>query len=159
MKDKIIECYTDGGSRRNGQTNNVCGWGVYLKYGDYEKKISGGVIHSTNNIMELTAILEGMKAIKNKNIKTIIYSDSQYSINCLIKWFDGWKRNNWRTSDKKPVKNRDLIIALDKERNKFRDIYFQKVKGHNGIEGNEIVDSLCNMEMDKLEKEILLNSY
>lgn len=89
MKDKIIECYTDGGSRRSGQANNVCGWGVYLKYGDYEKKISGGAIHSTNNIMELTAILEGMKAIKNKNIKTIIYSDSQYSINCLIKWFDG----------------------------------------------------------------------
>ena len=100
-----------------------------------------------------------MKAIKNKNIKTIIYSDSQYSINCLIKWFDGWKRNNWRTLDKKPVKNRDLIIALDEERNKFRNIYFQKVKGHNGIEGNEIVDGLCNMEMDKLEKEILLNSY
>ena len=150
--DKKILAWSDGGCRGNGKTENVGGWGVYLTYGDYTKKISGSARNTTNNKMELQGCIELLKAIKKKDVPTIVYLDSNYVMMGITQWISGWKKKGWKTSDKKDVKNKDLWIELDELKSQFTDIKFCKVKGHSGEKGNEIVDTLCNIEMDKLEK-------
>lgn len=149
---KII-VYCDGGCRGNQNKENVGAWAYTLKYLDHNKEDSGIAINTTNNKMELQAVIEALKAIKSKNIETIVHLDSAYVLNGITEWIHGWKQKNWRKSNKKPVENKELWIDLDNLRNQFANISFVKVKGHNGEQGNERVDELCNVAMDSLNKE------
>ena len=151
--DNKIEIWCDGGCRGNQSDENIGAWGVYMVYKDHAKELSGGDINTTNNIMELTACIEGLKVIKDKSIPTIVYLDSAYVLNGITNWIKGWKKNNWKTSKKQPVLNRNLWIELDTLKSLFDDITFKKVKGHSDNFGNIQADRLCNEYMDKLEKE------
>ena len=148
-----VMLYTDGGVRGNQNENNIGSWGAYMIYRDYENRISGGERNTTNNIMELKGCIEGLKAIKNKNLPVVVHLDSAYVLNGITSWIESWKRNGWRTSTKKPVQNMALWRELEAERNKFFSIEFVKVKGHSDNEGNNIADKLCNDYMDKMMEE------
>lgn len=142
MKDKI-EIYTDGsclGNPGNG------GWAAILLYKEHQKKISGGKENTTNNQMELQAVIEALKALKRPS-EIIIYTDSQYVKNGLTMWITNWKRNGWRTADKKPVKNLELWQELDFESAKHQ-ITWHWVKAHAGNKYNEIVDKLARSEAE-----------
>ena len=127
------------------------GWGVYLVWGEHERELCGGERDTTNNKMELTAAIEGLRAIKNKAVSTDVYLDSAYVLNGITSWIADWKRKGWVNSKKQPVANKDLWFALDKERAKFVDISFHKVKGHADNAGNIRADELANRAMDELE--------
>ena len=134
-----IIMYTDGACSRNPGPG---GWGTILIYKDNKKEISGGCKNTTNNIMEITAVLEGLKLLKFPcNVK--IHSDSAYVVNAFNqKWIYGWIKNNWRTSDKKVVKNKELwqeLYGLSKK----HELEFIKVKGHSDNELNNRCDELA----------------
>ena len=151
MKDVYIFC--DGGCRGN---PGIGGWGTILQYTDpdgnlIEKELSGGNYQTTNNKMELTAVIKGLQALKEKCNVTIT-TDSQYVVNGFNKgWIDSWVKNNWKTASKQPVKNQelwqDLLFLVNLHSTKF-----VWVKGHNGHPENERCDALANQEMDKLEE-------
>lgn len=150
--DKVIHVYTDGGCRGNHEDNNIGAWGVYMECGELTKTIAGATTNTTNNKMELQGAIEGLKAIKNRDLKVILYLDSAYVLNGLKTWIDkNWKPKGWRTSDKKPVKNVELWKELDELRSKFKDIEYVKVKGHAGVHGNEMADMALNEAMDNLK--------
>lgn len=154
MTEKII-LYSDGGCRGNGKEENIGAYAYLLEYwvdGElkHKKEFSEGETNTTNNIQEIKGCLEGMKAIKNKNIKVEVYLDSAYTLNGITSWIEGWKKNNWINSSKKPVKNKELWIELDNEKNKFRDISFIKVRGHANDEKNNRVDKILNTTMDNM---------
>ncbi len=134
-----IEAYTDGACKGN---PGVGGWGVWLKYGQHEKCLFGGEPLTTNNRMELTAVIEALKAIK-KSANVRIYTDSSYVQKGMTEWIASWKARQWKTADKKPVKNEDLWKVLDAlaQTHKVEWIW---VKGHAGHEGNEKADALAN---------------
>lgn len=146
---KII-IYADGGCRGNQNKENIGGWGAILKYQGKIKEIRGNTINTTNNIMEMTACIEAIKIIETNDIPIELYVDSQYVCNGLNKWIHNWKKKGWKTSSKKPVKNKNLWIELDKLVSSFSDIKVLKVKGHAGIELNERADELVNIAMDEL---------
>ena len=156
---EIIKLWSDGwlgGCRGNQNEVNIGAYAYHLEYWvdgklTHEKSYSEGERNTTNNIQELKGCLELLKAIKNKTIKVEVYLDSAYVLNGITQWIDGWKRKGWVNSKKEAVKNKELWIALDNEKSKFRDIEFIKVKGHNGEEGNERVDLLVNIEMDNIK--------
>lgn len=147
--DKIY-VFADGGCRGNGQENNIGGWGVVLKYGDEIKEFYGATRNTTNNIMELTSCIEAIKAIENKTIPVDVTMDSQYVIKGISEWIHNWIRKGWRTSQKKPVENKELWQELYKLKNEFSDIQFIKCNGHADNEGNNRADFLCNIAMDEL---------
>lgn len=146
----IIKIYTDGGCRGNQSENNIGAWAAYMEYGEHKKEISGGAINTTNNIMELTGCIEGLKAVKNKNIPVEVYLDSAYVLNGITSWIENWKQKGWKTANKKPVLNKELWVELDNLKSQFSNIKFIKVKGHSDNPGNNRADYLCNVEMDKL---------
>ncbi len=148
---KII-IYADGGCRGNQNKENIGGWGAVLKHQDKTKEIKGNTRNTTNNIMEMTACIEAVRTVKTKGIPIELYVDSQYVCDGLNKWIHNWKKKCWRTSNKKPVKNKALWIELDKFIRSFSDIQVIKVKGHAGIELNERADELVNIAMDELIK-------
>ena len=124
------------------------GWGAVLLYGDIRKEISGYNKKTTNNIMEITAVLEAVKTLKFP-CEITIYSDSAYVVNCFKqKWICNWKKNNWINSDKKPVKNRELWEELYNELQKHK-FEFVKVKGHSNNELNNRCDYLATTEIKK----------
>lgn len=137
MKDVII--YTDGACSGNPGPG---GWGTILIYKDIKKEISGGAKNTTNNIMEMTAVIEGLKLLKEPcNVK--IYSDSAYVVNAFNeKWIDGWIKKNWQNSKKEPVKNKELWLELI-DLIKIHNIEFIKVKGHSDNELNNRCDELA----------------
>ena len=143
--DKII-IYTDGGCRGN---PGIGGWGVWLRYGDHDKKLKGSAKDTTNNRMELTAAIKALEAIKSSTIDIDLYTDSKYVMNGINEWIKGWKLRAWKTANKKPVKNVDLWQQLDKA-NEKHNVHWHWVKGHNGDEGNEMADFLANQAMDEL---------
>lgn len=143
--NKII-IYTDGGCRGN---PGIGGWGVLLKYGDKQKTLKGNAKNTTNNQMELTAIIQALKSLKSNTISIELYTDSKYALDGINSWIKSWKKNNWKTASKKPVKNQELWQELDTLNQKF-DINWHWVKGHSGNIGNEIVDKLANDAMDEL---------
>lgn len=145
-----IIAYSDGGARGNGKENNVGGWGAVLVCGQHRKEIFGGARNTTNNIMELTGALEALKAIKKKDALVKLHLDSAYVLNGLRSWLWKWKRNDWKTSAKKPVLNKELWMELDSVYSQFSNIQLVKVKGHAGIELNEVADRLANKGMDSL---------
>lgn len=151
MVDKVY-LYCDGGCRGNQEKNNVGGWGVLLQYKEHEKELYGGAINTTNNKMELTSVIEGLKAIKNKTIPVVVVMDSQYVIKGITEWVRNWVKNNWRTIQKKPVENKELWQELLDLKSQFANIEFQQVRGHAGHPGNERADKLANKAMDEIER-------
>ncbi|MEO1014956.1 MAG: ribonuclease HI [Pseudomonadota bacterium] len=134
----MIEIYTDGACSGNPGPG---GWGVLIKAPTGERELSGGDPQTTNNRMELIAAIEGLNAIE-RDAEIRIYTDSQYVKNGITSWIEGWKRNGWRTSAKKPVKNQDLWRALD-EAVGAHHVEWRWVKGHDGDPGNERADALA----------------
>lgn len=135
---KHIELFTDGACLGNPGPG---GWAALLRYNGTEKQISGAEAHTTNNRMELQAVIEGLRMLKQPcSVK--VTSDSQYVLKGLQEWMKGWKARGWKTADKKPVKNQDLWMMLDEEMQKH-SITYVWVKGHNGHRENEIVDVLA----------------
>ncbi|MEC8465911.1 MAG: ribonuclease HI [Pseudomonadota bacterium] len=143
---KALEIYTDGACRGN---PGAGGWGVYLLYKNEKKEFYGGKLNTTNNQMELTAVIEGLKVLKEP-CKVKLYTDSKYVMDGINSWIANWKKNNWKTASKKDVKNKDLWIELDAETCKH-EIEWIWVKGHSGNIGNEKADALANMGIDNLD--------
>ena len=137
--------FTDGACRGNPGKG---GWGALLRFGDAEKSLYGGEMESTNNRMELTAVIKGLEAIK-KPCKIEITTDSKYVLSGITEWMPNWKKRNWRTASKKPVLNVDLWQQLDALVQQH-DIEWHWVKGHSGHPENEIADELANRGIDEL---------
>jgi ribonuclease HI len=135
---KTVEIFTDGSCLGNPGKGGI---GILLRYGSVEKSISRGYFETTNNRMELRAVIEALNLLKEP-CHVILHSDSQYMKNGIQKWIFNWKRNNWRTADKKPVKNQDLWIALDNAAQRHQ-LDWQWVKGHAGHRENELCDELA----------------
>ncbi|EOD01380.1 ribonuclease HI [Caldisalinibacter kiritimatiensis] len=153
--DKII-IYTDGACSGNQNNENKGGYGAVLIYKDYRKEIYGGEFNTTNNRMELKACIEALKALKRKDIPVEVYTDSAYLCNCINqKWYEKWRKNGWKNSKKDPVENKDMWQELLELVESFKNIKFFKVKGHAGIELNELADALANKGMDSLHEEQL----
>ena len=137
-----VEIYTDGACSGN---PGAGGWGVILRCNGVEKELSGGQANTTNNRMELTAVLEALKAL-TKSCELIIYTDSRYVMDGVTKWLPNWQNNGWRTANKKtPVKNIDLWQSLESLIQKHQ-INWVWVKGHNGHAENERVDELARIQ-------------
>jgi len=134
---KII-IYTDGACSGNPGDG---GWGAILMFKEHQKQISGSQKDTTNNQMEITAVIESLKIIK-KSSEIIVYTDSKYVMEGITKWINGWKNNGWKTADKKPVKNCELWQKLENEVNKH-NIEWRWVKGHSGNKYNDIADNLA----------------
>mgnify|MGYP002623727315 CR=1 FL=1 len=147
MEDIVI--YTDGGCSGNPGPG---GWGIVVIADGQVKQLSGGERDTTNNKMELTAAINALKVVRNTpsfgGRKIVVNIDSQYVKNGITSWIKNWKAKGWKTADKKPVKNQSLWEELD-ALNAGLDITWNWVKGHAGIEYNEMCDSLCKMEMSK----------
>ncbi len=137
--DKIVEIYTDGACKGN---PGIGGWGALLKYGGHEQEIYGGELHTTNNRMELLAVIRALEMLKRR-CKVRLHTDSQYVHKGMSQWIQSWKMRDWKTADKKPVKNVDLWQALD-QLTQQHDIEWIWVRGHTGHEGNERADILAN---------------
>jgi ribonuclease HI len=144
--EEIIEIWADGGCRGNPGPG---GWGVLLRTGAHEKELWGSEPATTNNRMELTAVIRALEAMK-RPVQARIHTDSQYVQKGISEWIHGWKRNGWKTSDKKPVKNADLWQELDKLAAQHR-LEWLWVRGHAGDPGNERADALANRAIDELQ--------
>ena len=136
--------YTDGACRGNPGPG---GWGVILSYQNEEKTLNGFEPDTTNNRMELTAAIEGLRALK-RACDVDLKTDSKYVMQGINDWMSNWKSNGWKTAAKKPVKNADLWKLLDEQVKKHR-IKWHWVKGHTGIEGNEMADQQANLAIDR----------
>lgn len=141
----MVELYTDGACRGNPGPG---GWGVLLRFKGVEKELYGGEAHTTNNRMELMAVIEGLKAL-TRTCQVTITTDSQYVKNGMTQWIHNWKRNGWKTAGKKPVKNADLWQELDNQIAKH-SVEWSWVKGHSGHPENERADALANKGIDEL---------
>ena len=135
---KVVDVFTDGACSGNPGPG---GWGAILRYGTVEKELSGGEAATTNNRMELMAAIAALEALKN-SVNVRIHTDSQYVKNGITGWIHGWKKNGWKTADKKPVKNVDLWQRLDAAL-KGHKIEWIWVKGHAGHDENERADALA----------------
>ena len=142
---KIIEIYTDGACSGNPGPG---GWGVILRYGDVEKELSGAEPNTTNNRMELMAAIMGLKAL-NRNCEVKLITDSEYVKKGITEWMASWKKNGWKTANRKPVKNQDLWIELEKEVQNHQVIW-EWVKGHSGHPENERADLLARTAIETL---------
>jgi len=142
---EVVQIYTDGACKGNPGPG---GWGAWLKSGMHHKELFGGEAQTTNNRMELTAVIEALGSLK-RPCKVKLHTDSQYVKNGISIWIHDWKRRGWRTADKKPVKNEDLWRKLD-EAVQGHDIEWIWVKGHAGDPGNERADELANQGVDKV---------
>ncbi len=140
-----ITIYTDGGCRGNPGPG---GWGAILEYGKHRKELKGNAKETTNNRMELTAAIEALSGIK-RSCPVDLFTDSVYVRDGISKWMVNWKNNNWRTANRKAVKNKDLWQALD-ELNATHTVTWHWVKGHSGHPGNDRADELANEAMDEL---------
>lgn len=134
-----VQLYTDGACKGNPGPG---GWGVLLRFKGKEKRLCGGSPETTNNRMELQAAIEGLKAL-TRSCAVELTTDSSYVKDGVEKWMANWKKNQWRTAAKKPVKNQDLWQELDALIAQHQ-VTWQWVKGHSGHEGNEIADELAN---------------
>ncbi|NLI81910.1 MAG: ribonuclease HI [Deltaproteobacteria bacterium] len=135
---KRVEIFTDGACRGNPGPG---GWGAILRYKTVEKELSGGEPHTTNNRMELTAVIRALEKLKG-SCEVDLYTDSQYLKNGITNWIDKWKRNGWLTSTREPVKNRDLWEVLD-ALSRRHTVHWHWVRGHHGHPENERCDQLA----------------
>jgi ribonuclease HI len=134
-----VVMYTDGACKGNPGRG---GWGAWLRSGDTERELFGGDPVTTNNRMELTAVIEGLGALKRR-CRVELYVDSTYVRDGINSWIHNWKKRGWKTAANKPVKNEDLWRALDAAVAKH-EVHWHWVKGHSGDEGNEKADELAN---------------
>ena len=135
---QVVEIYSDGACRGNPGPGS---WGVVLRYGRHEKQLFGGERETTNNRMELMAVIRGLQSLKKQSLVRVT-TDSQYVKNGITTWIHGWKRNGWKTANRKPVKNQDLWIEIN-DLAADREIDWRWVKGHAGHDGNERADELA----------------
>ena len=143
--DTPLDIYTDGACRGNPGPG---GWGAVLLHNGRERELSGADPATTNNRMELTAVIEALAALK-RPVKARIYTDSQYVRLGILEWVANWKKRGWKTADRKPVKNQDLWERLDALA-ATHDLEWHWVKGHSGVPGNERCDALANEAIDRL---------
>ena len=142
---KHVEIFTDGACRGNPGPG---GWGALLRYDNKERELFGGEPDTTNNRMEMQAAIEGLKALKERCVVTLT-TDSVYVKSGITEWLVNWKKRNWKTAARKPVKNSDLWQILD-EQNQRHEVEWKWVKGHSGHRENEIADQLANRGIDQL---------
>jgi len=137
--DKTVTIYTDGACKGNPGPG---GWGAWLAYGAHEKELWGGEPLTTNNRMELTAVIQALASLKRSS-RVALYTDSEYVRNGITTWIHGWKQRGWKTADKKPVKNIELWQRLDALAAQHQ-VQWHWVRGHAGDPGNERADRLAN---------------
>jgi ribonuclease HI len=142
---QTVYLFCDGACRGNPGPG---GWGVLLRYNDHERRLHGGEKITTNNRMELTAAIQGLKALK-RSCRVILTTDSEYLQRGITEWLPNWKSRGWKTSNKKPVKNLDLWQMLETEVERHH-VSWHWVKGHSGHAENEIADELANLGIDEL---------
>lgn len=143
---KQVVMYTDGACKGN---PGIGGWGVSLQYGKHCKEVYGGELETTNNRMELTAAIEGLKLL-TQPCMVRIYTDSKYVLQGMEEWIEGWKAKGWKTASKSPVKNVDLWQQLDALVAQH-EVAWQWVKGHAGDAGNERADELANLGVESVK--------
>jgi ribonuclease HI len=134
-----VEIFTDGACKGNPGPG---GWGAWLKTGEHEKEICGGELNTTNNRMELMAVIEALDSL-TRACDVVVHTDSQYVQKGISEWIHGWKKRGWKTAAKEPVKNADLWQALDAAQARHK-VEWRWVRGHNGHPGNERADLLAN---------------
>lgn len=142
-----VEIWTDGACKGN---PGLGGWGVVLRSGDKEKTLCGGARDTTNNRMELQAVIEALKVLK-RPCQIVLHTDSQYVQKGMTEWISGWKARQWRTASKQPVKNADLWQELDALAGQH-SIDWRWVRGHDGDPGNEQADELANEGVEKARR-------
>ena len=142
---KHVSIFTDGACKGNPGPG---GWGVLLRMGEHEKELSGGEADTTNNRMEMRAVIEGLKALKEP-CEVALYSDSKYVIDGITKWIHGWKKRGWVNAAKKPVANAEMWRELD-EATRRHKVSWNWVKGHSGHPENERVDTLASDEAERI---------
>ena len=145
MSTNNVEIYTDGACRGNPGPG---GWGASLRYSGQQKDLYGSEPDTTNNRMELMAVIQALESLK-RPCTVKIYTDSKYVLDGMTKWLPNWKKKGWKTAAKKPVKNVELWQRLDSAVQEY-DVTWQWVKGHAGDEGNECADSLANRAIDEM---------
>jgi ribonuclease HI len=135
----VVEVFTDGACKGNPGPG---GWGAWLHWAGREKELFGGEPHTTNNRMELTAVIRALQALKRPS-RVRLHTDSQYVKNGITVWIRDWRKRGWRTADRKPVKNEDLWRELDELASRH-EVKWVWVRGHSGHQGNERADALAN---------------
>ncbi len=140
-----LDVFTDGACRGNPGPG---GWGALLRWGSRERELFGGEPDTTNNRMELTAVIEALKSL-TRPVSVVVHTDSTYVQQGITKWIHGWKKNGWRTKAREPVKNADLWAELDTAVAQHQ-VEWRWVKGHAGHEGNERADALANRGIDSI---------
>lgn len=143
----LVEIYTDGACRGNPGPG---GWAALLTSGEHEKELSGAETLTTNNRMELTAVIRALEALKRPS-ELRVFTDSEYVRRGITEWVKSWKARGWKTADRKPVKNQDLWERLDALA-AGHTIEWRWVKGHSGVPGNERVDRLANEAIDTMAR-------
>ncbi len=143
-----VDVFTDGACKGN---PGVGGWGVLLQYGARKRELCGGEAHTTNNRMELTAVIRALEAL-NRQCHVRLHTDSKYVQQGITEWIHAWKKRGWKTTDRKPVKNEDLWRRLD-ELAQEHEIEWLWVRGHNGHDGNERADELANAGVETIRAE------
>jgi ribonuclease HI len=142
-----IEIYTDGACKGNPGKG---GWGALLRYRNAVRELYGAEQLTTNNRMELTAVIKALEALKRPGLSVRLFSDSRYVLSGIEEWMPGWKARGWKTSNRKPVLNQDLWQRLD-ELSQQHDIEWRWVKGHSGDIGNEKADELANRAIEEMD--------
>ena len=142
---QAVDIFTDGACSGNPGPG---GWGAILRIGEVEKELFGGEAETTNNRMEMTAVIQALRAL-SRPVKARVYTDSQYVQKGISEWIHGWKRRGWKTADKQPVKNVDLWQALDTEAARH-EIEWLWVRGHDGHAENERADALARRGVDQV---------
>jgi ribonuclease HI len=145
-----MEIYTDGACRGNPGPG---GWAALLRMGEHEREISGGEALTTNNRMELTAVIRALEAL-TRPVQARVYTDSEYVRRGVSEWLPAWKARGWRTAERKPVKNQDLWQRLDELRTRHQ-LEWYWVPAHAGVADNERVDRLANEAIDALTSQVL----
>ena len=145
---KQVSIFTDGACKGNPGPG---GWGTLLRMGPHEKEMSGGEAETTNNRMEMTAVIKGLNAL-TEACDVQLYSDSKYVLDGITKWVDGWKKRGWVTASKKPVRNADLWHELIAASGRH-EVSWNWVKGHSGHPENERVDKLASDEAERIAAE------
>jgi len=140
-----VKIYTDGACRGNPGPG---GWGASLRYNGHRKDLYGSEARTTNNRMEIMAVIQGLASLK-RHSQVCIYTDSKYVLDGVTKWMPNWKKNGWKTAARKPVKNVELWRSLD-DALQNHQVQWQWVKGHAGDEGNECADALANKGIDEM---------
>lgn len=147
MIDEVVDIFTDGACSGNPGPG---GWGAILRYGEREKELFGGEPATTNNRMELQAVIEALRQLK-RPLRVRVHTDSQYVQKGISEWVAGWKKKGWKTADKQPVKNVDLWQSLDQEASRHQ-IEWLWVRGHAGHAENERADALARRGVDSVRR-------